>query len=152
MKVFAFLKIWETAGNAEGDIISFHRITDKPEEVGLDALNYFYPVMVDINVPCGADYEVKARCSRCEHNDPESCDVIKYTRGIWKAGDLFTVPKLETKRQYKIDWKPMVDEAKIDAASKKGKTYDEMVGILKAAMQTTVKITDIVVDKIGIRI
>lgn len=135
MKVFAFLKINGSDANPEGDIISFHRLSNDINTMGRDALNYFVPVVVDINVPCDSDFGMPHnKCVRCEWSTPDDCDVVKYTRGAWSTGDLDNPPRVIRKCKHRIDFQALLSKKTIENLRKTGKTEGEMHTILENAL------------------
>lgn len=107
MKVFAWVKNKAGLAHEQGDVIYFYPMV---EDQGKDTLNHFYPLVVDITIPCGETFaKVKHDCPRCKWNDPDSCDVIKYTRGKWSTGDVLNPPKIIEKREYKVDISKIID-------------------------------------------
>lgn len=114
MKVYVYIKIQEhpnpkSGGTTKGDIIYIYPIV---EDQGRLTLNNTLPVVMDLNIPCGDDfnriiYEPNnpdlLNCNRCPYSDPDMCDKVKYTVGIWSAGDVENPPKLTAKRCWSID-------------------------------------------------
>ena len=101
MKVFAFSKIPDhpskniNEGTRKGDIASFHRLDHKFSKM---ELQFFLPVVVDITIPCGDNYD-KVRCYNCKYNNVESCDVQKYTQPLMSYAPN---PRPLQKRMYNI--------------------------------------------------
>lgn len=110
MKVYVFTKIKENKnprGTTTGDIVYIYPI-DVPQ-AKLD-INDFLPIVMDLTIPCGENFRQIALqnrkatpCHRCIYNDVDTCDVRKYTQGVWTAGTLKDQPKLKKKRRYSID-------------------------------------------------
>lgn len=136
MKVLAFIKIRkhpqpDSGGAQAGDIISFHPVDEPRSE---EELKFYLPILVDINIPCGEKYDKGLKCVNCEFNDPDLCDNIKYTRGIWGEGSLLTPPKPITKRKYKIDRTKFISGATDETVLKWDKTEVERQTILSDSL------------------
>lgn len=104
MKVYVYIKIKENKnpqGTTKGDIIYVYPMV---EDQGKLTLDNFIPVVMDLKIPCGEDFNKQVYdCSKCKENDWETCDVIKYQRAKWTAGDIDNPPKTEKARRYSID-------------------------------------------------
>lgn len=106
MKVYALIKIREHpqpdgAGAQQFDLVTFERADRDFSE---KEWQYFIPIPVDINIPCGDQFmkEMIGKCGECQYNDPALCDVQKYCRGEWSEGGVEQEPTLIHKRRYKI--------------------------------------------------
>lgn len=152
IELYAFCKIAEhpnpSGGGADkGDISSFHRAdyVFSDEEV-----NMFLPVLMDLNVPCGDKYDLPDnKCGPlCPWYDPDVCDVIKYSRAEWDAGDIEKgiPPKAIKTRRYKIDRGLFLTSGEEIIVSKPIKTPQEKATIINIA-NTKKQIKTIIEDK-----
>lgn len=138
MKVFAFVSVDDHI------ISSFHRATTNINPHGADAMNGLTPILVDIAIPCGVKFDIPPNyCNRCRWNDPESCDVIKYTRGVWSTGELFKKPKVVQYRKYKIEIDKLLSGDSLLSVQGKEKTVPQMINILAIALVHEFPITEI---------
>lgn len=156
MKVYAFIKIKENKhpqGSTTGDIIFIYPI-DVPQ-ARLD-INDFFPVVIDLNIPCGENFKQIALqnrnaipCSRCEYNDVDMCDVRKYTQAIWTEGTLENPPKVEKKRRYYIDRTQFIDPTAEFLAVNDEKTEEEKIQTFNIA-KSNEQLKTIIADKMEI--
>ena len=149
MKVYAFVKIRRHpdplgAGAQYGDVISFHRIETKRSE---EELKFFLPVLVDINIPCGDKYDRGNNCAICKECEPELCDVIKYCRSEWTAGDILNQPKILKKRRYKMDIDSLIPTEFLAVVEKEDKTTEDQALIITTAITTEISASKIL-DKV----
>lgn len=108
----------DTNATMLGDIVTILPVhpTDWRKSIGGKDLNFFLPIIVnDLNIPCGdgvADaagtFTIGARgiefeCIRCPYNDMDDCDLIKYSKATWTAGDVLNPPKIAKARWHWID-------------------------------------------------
>ena len=154
MLVYAWIKIEdhpqpEGGGTQKGDIVLFTR-TDR-RAYGRKTLEFFLPVVVDITVPCGDDFdnyntEKKAftrLCARCEWANQDDCDVIKYTKAVWGAGDIDNAPRPIKNRKYNIDRTKFISELSEAVVVKLDKTEQEKLTILTDSANNPRPVTDI---------
>lgn len=97
-------------GMQRGDVCYIYPINPSVGHQGNLTLRTYVPIVIDLNIPCGQGEvagmnwnSLTFRCPKCPKNDPLSCDVNKYRKGKWSAGDIKDPPKLIKKRIYKID-------------------------------------------------
>lgn len=152
MKVYAFIKIVhhpqepDGPGVHYGDIVSFHRMETKRSA---KELKYFLPVQVDINIPCGEKYdrEMKGKCGECRFNDPTLCDVQKFARASWSAGDIINPPEVVHRCRYSMPIKTLIPSDKLQLAEKSDKTETDRQTIMDYVSKNTISITAIT-DKV----
>lgn len=141
MKVYAFIKVQENPrgdiGTTSGDVIYFYPIQD---DIGKNTLDnddgaaFFFPVVVDITIPCGSNFDNHIHdCTRCVNCDPDECDVIKYSRAIWSAGDIDNPPKPIKARRYKVNIDTILDATKKTLVQKVGKSIADKDSIVNNA-------------------
>jgi len=148
MLVFAFTKIPDhpskdpNRGARKGDISSFHPLD---YEFSKEELKFFLPVVVELKIPC--DEYGKQPCRKCQHNNPESCDAIKYIKGLWSTGTVFQEPKLLMKRKYNIDRSKFLSADSELLITKENKTLEERNAIISNAKKNP-QVAGIITEKI----
>jgi len=134
MQVYAWVKHKEypdskkQEGMQSGDICYIY-----PIDAGQGRLTQktYFPVVIDIEIPCGKDFSIingvaQWKCGRCEYNDPELCDVRKYMSAEWGPGDILNPPPLLKKRRYTIDIDSVTSEPIKELILKENKTESEI--------------------------
>lgn len=136
MLVWVFIKHKKGQGKSTttGDVIYIYPITGN--DIGKETLNYFFPVKIDLNIPCGFKIINGIKqwdCNNCPDNDPASCDVIKYMAPKWDNGSITESPKMKNKRRYKINLRDIITENEELLIKKHGKTTAENSLIMSKA-------------------
>lgn len=128
-----------------GDIVD---IRPTWREFGKMELKSFSVIKMDISIPCGDDFQVDGKwdCHKCQYNDHDHCEWIKYTSPEWTPGGMLEKPTLAKKRRYNI---PVEFPAEIKTIVEKQeeKTGAEEQEMLSWAAQNPIQITQIVDKK-----
>lgn len=136
MKVFAWIKFKkhpqpDSSGMQEGDICYFYPMV---EDQGRLTMDTYLPVVVDLNIPCGKVFqELKHNCTKCKFNNPESCEVINFRRGIWSPGSIDKPPKIVKKRKFFINRSAFLSPTSEALITKKDKTKEDKALIITNA-------------------
>jgi len=145
MKVVVFVKkaIGHGSNGRIVEILSFRERFAKKD------FDDTIPIVMEMNIPCN-DYESNCfNCARCEYNDWETCDRIKYLRLEWSAGTIDLPPKPINKSRYKINWTPYLSSDSIELMDKKDKVVSERDLISSRADKNQRSITDIEDTKVN---
>jgi len=136
----------KTRGVNKGDVQSIHPLNGPHGKL---MLRSHYPLVMDLNIPCGEKYNnFETNCPRCKFNDPDQCDVQKYEKGSWLPGDLFNPPKLDQKRKYKIDFDKVLSlQEKLDAEKTEYLEVDKLAIYDHALEELNEKATAIILEK-----
>lgn len=128
MLVYIFIKIHEhpqpdSLGSQKNDIIYIYPIV---EDIGKDTLNHFLPLRIDLNIPCGQKFQkLINHCPTCQYNDPDECEVVKYTKGLWSPGDIENPPKLIKKARHYINRLSFTNQTIENLLLNKNKTEEQ---------------------------
>ncbi|MCP4149800.1 MAG: hypothetical protein GY757_18795 [bacterium] len=153
MKVYLWIKHKTYPGGDEGiqqgDVAYVYPIV---ADQGKLTHRCYFPIVADLKIPCDKNFTVsngKAqwKCSGCKWNDPELCDVRKYTQGVWDAGDVFNAPKLIKKRMHKVDLDKVLSVQQKEVILKADKTESEKTQTIDYAVANEKTTTDIEVKK-----
>jgi len=151
MKACAWIKFKvhpdsKSAGTTRGDIVDILPFWNKvPPETKM--METFLPIGIDITIPCDKDFAYvdgkrSYDCGSCPDNDPEICDVIRYTRGYWGTGTVLDPPKLIKKRRFFVDIDSKIPAESLIVAEKTDKTEIEAELTLSAAKNNTLLASD----------
>lgn len=114
-------------GATRGDIWEILPIDADPGKL---IFRTYFPVDIDLNVPCGSEFRPPYKCSMCADNHPDTCDIIKYKTATWiTPGGIFKPPKLDKKRRYKVDLSSLIPAKFVGIAFKENKTKQEKIAI-----------------------
>jgi len=135
--IFIKYKAGQGGSTTTGDIADIYPM-DSPEIVGTETLNYFFPVKMDLIIPCGSQFRIEENrkqwdCINCPYNDPASCDVIKFTSPKFNAGDIGQEPVIELKRKYKVNIDNILSVKSKILVEKQGKTQEEQSLVISRA-------------------
>ena len=118
-----------------GDVSSIHPI-DAP--VGGKMLGSFFPVVMDLIIPCGKDFTIingkkQWDCPKCPYNNPDECDAIRVKMPVLSTGDILNPPKVLIKQRYKVDIDSIFSAEMKEIILKTEKTELEKTDVLTAA-------------------
>jgi len=145
MKVYVWIKHKDHpdktgAGMQQGDIAYIYPMV---KDQGKLTQTCYFPVVMDLNIPCGSDFDIKNGekqwdCQRCINNDPALCDVRKYMMAEWTAGTLFEEPKVKKVRRYNVDLDEILSSSAKLLVCKQDKTLAEEDKVIKDAEKNEV--------------
>lgn len=135
-------------GVTKGDIVE---VLPREADPGKLVYRSFYPMDVDINIPCGIDFKPPYKCKDCVNNHPDTCDVRKLKIAEWSGGSVLDPPKVVKARVYGVDLKNIIPEKLETIAYKEDKTKQEKKAIKLEADSTSFS-KDIIIDKTKVAI
>jgi len=158
MKVFAFLHIPEhpdskSSGGQKNDIVFLWPIRPK-DKLGKLTLDVYLPVVIDATIPCGTKYfksiTTAQVCNNCQHNDPDDCDHVKYSKALWGTGTIDDPPKPIKKHRYSMDRSAFISGLTEAIIVKPEKTEAEKELIVSQSISNTQDMS-LITDKIVTR-
>lgn len=150
MKVKALIKSKPKTSTKEGsydvgDIIYFWPLN---KDHGSRTFTSMMAVVIDLKVPCGDKFDVQPPpCNTCKDNHIDTCDIIKYSKGVWTSGDVLNPPKLIKKSRYNINRSQFISGESEKLTVKIEKTEAEKDIMLTRALDN-IQLESVIKDKV----